>query len=109
MNRPDTRRMTDDELAAAAAALLPTTPALPPMKVADMLDYFARHTRELQADLWILRDAIDADVTDDRHVLAVGALVKLAGLYDDATETVHTLAEDLSILLPARLYGPSAL
>jgi hypothetical protein len=45
-------------------------------------------------------------VTDDRHALAVAALVKLAGLYDLATETVHTLAEDLSILLPARLYGP---
>ena len=79
-----------------------------PMGLADLLDYLATSTRELQADLWTMRDAIDAELAGDSHALAVAALATLAGLYDDATDTVRTLADKLAIPLPADLYGPSS-
>ena len=82
--------------------------AVRPMGLADLLDYLAASTRELQADLWTMRDAIDAELAGDRHALAVAALATLAGLYDDATDTVRTLADKLAIPLPADLYGPSS-
>jgi hypothetical protein len=47
-------------------------------------------------------------LTDQRHTFAVGALTELVELYDDATNTVRTLAADLRIPLPANLYGPSS-
>jgi hypothetical protein len=102
----DHRRMTALELDKAAASLLPTTPPLPPMTVPDMLAYFTERTRELQADLWTFRDAIDAHLRDTRRDTAVAALAELAELFDDATNTVRTLASDLRIPLPAELFGP---
>jgi hypothetical protein len=75
------------------------------MSVADVLDYFARHTREMQADLWTLREAIDAHLSGRRHARAVTALAELGPLYDDATNTVRALAADLGIRLDPDRFG----
>jgi hypothetical protein len=102
------RRMTDAELAAAADALLPASPPLPPMQLPDLLSYLTTRTRELQADLWTLRDALDAHLTGTRHTSGIVAAAELAALYDDATNTVRTLAAELNIALPADHYGPAS-
>jgi hypothetical protein len=101
-------RLTDAELTAEAARLLPAEPPLPPMPLLDILEYVTGKTRELQADLWTLRDAVDAHLTGTRHAAAVAALAELAAAYDDASTTARTLAADLGIRLPADLYGPSS-
>ena len=51
----------------------------------------------------IVHDAwIDARLRDTRRGSAVAAL---AELFDDATNTLRTLASDLRISLPAELFG----
>jgi hypothetical protein len=102
------RRMTDAELAVAADALLPASPSMPPMEVPDLLSYFTVRTRELQADLWTLRDALDVHTAGDTHSAGVCALALLASLYDDATNVVRNLAADLNIPLPPDHYGPAS-
>jgi hypothetical protein len=91
------RRMTEAELAEAADALVP-----------DVLGYLAAGTRDLQADLWTLRDALDAHLTGKRHTSGIAAVAELAALLDDATNTVRTLAAELNIALPPNLYGPAS-
>jgi hypothetical protein len=102
------RRMTEAELAEAADALLPISDPLPPMAVPDVLGYLAAGTRDLQADLWTLRDALDAHLTGKRHTSGIAAVAELAALLDDATNTVRTLAAELNIALPPNLYGPAS-
>jgi hypothetical protein len=102
------RRMTEAELTAAADALLPTSDPLPPMAVSDVLGYLAAGTRDLQADLWTLRDALDAHLTGERHTSGIVAVAELAALLDDATNTVRALAAELNIALPPNLYGPAS-
>lgn len=101
-------RLTDAELTERAAALLPAEPPLPPMPLLDILEYVTGKTRELQADLWTLRDAIDAHLTGTRHAVALVAMAELAAAYDDASTAARALASDLGITLPADLYGPSS-
>ena len=98
-----TRRMTDAELDRAAAALLPTEPPLPPMRVDELIEYLIDSTRETQADLWTFRDAIDAHLTGTRHASAVAALGVLAELYDEATNTMRAKPSPLDRHLAADL------
>jgi len=100
---PTRRRMTDAELDQAVAAWLPAIAPLPPMQVADLLDYFTRQTRGLQIDLWTFRDAVDAHLTGARHDAGVAALGMLAELYDAATNTVQNLADELGIPISVSL------
>jgi hypothetical protein len=101
-------RMTDAELAAAADALLPASPPMPPMQVPDLLSYFTTRTRELQADLWTMRDAFDGHLVGNQYAAGIAALAKLAALYDDATNAVRHLAVELNIPLPPDHYGPAS-
>jgi hypothetical protein len=105
------RRLSEEEIAAAAAALLPDPIPLPPMPLWEIIDHVATVTNRLMSDVLTVCESIDADLTDgpgyvgprdrtDAHADALRLAGRLAELYGDALDTVRTLAASIDHALP---------
>ncbi len=97
------RRMTPAEVDAAAARLAPRARAkgLPPMNTGDALDGMAEELRLALADLWTLRDSIDAELGGrPDHAMAVEHLRMLADSYAETLDHLRDLAAVVGHVIP---------
>ena len=95
MSRP----RTPDEIAAAAHALAPSRPRLRPLPAADVLDHYSHTLANLTADLWSLRESIEALPVGGR-VAAINRIGPIAEHLGEARDLIERMARDLDIRLP---------
>ena len=58
----------------------------------DVLDQLAWHLDEHLANLWALRDVVDAEMEGGAHEAAVAGIASLAGEFLNAVERVQAMA-----------------
>jgi hypothetical protein len=97
MNTP----RTPDEIAAAARALAEPAPKRKPLPAADVMDHYAHTIANLIADLWALRESIEALPVGGR-VAAINHIGPIAAHLGDAGDLIERMARDLDIKLPPR-------
>ena len=66
--------------------------ALARLTMVDVLDHLACDLDEHLADLWSLRDAVDAELVGDAHEAAVAGIASLAREFLNAVERVQAMA-----------------
>lgn len=100
-------RITHEKVAEAAAALAGRRPTLPPMPLFDAVNFHATEARDRLADLWTLRDSLDAERSGPVHAVAVERLAELAQHYAAALDATRHLAADLGLPLDVDTCGPA--
>lgn len=67
-------------------------PEVDRLSMGDVLDHLACDLDEHLADLWALRDAVDAELEGEAHDAAVAGIASLAAEFLNAVERVQAIA-----------------
>lgn len=95
----DRTRMTPAELDKATSALVGKRASLPPAALLDMVNFHAQEAADRLADLWTLRDSLNAERSGPDHAAAVGHMAELAEHYGNVLDTVRRMATALDVPL----------